>query len=220
VKIPHDRWPRLLALAAHELRTPAGVVSGYTRMLLQGRAGELAGPQRALLETADRSNDRLAELVAQMSDLARLEDGTAPLALSVGDLAAVLASPGEPTALPTPVAPFPPVKLSLDASRVRRAFAALAALHRRKGASDPVMAARAGAGSIWLAVGAADAAAEGLAAPADGLEPFDDLQGGLGLELALARAVVEGHGGAIFTRSGAAPQHEVTVIRLPLAEAP
>jgi len=220
VKIPHDRWPRLLALAAHELRTPAGVVSGYTRMLLQGRAGELADPQRVALEAADRSNARLASLLAQMSDLAHLEDGTTLLAPAPVDLASVLASSDGAAAMPTPVPPIPSARLSLDATRVGHALGAIAALHRRKGASDPALTARADAGSLWLAIGAADAAVAALAAGEADLRPFDDLQGGLGLELTLARVVVEGHGGAIFTRPGPEPAREVSVIRLPLAEAP
>lgn len=218
MKIPHHRWPQLLALAAHEMRTPAGVVSGYTRMLLQGRAGELADGQRSVLEAADRSNARLAALLAQMSDLARLEDGTLRLAPAMVDLATTLASRDAPAAMPTPVPPLPPALLSVDAARLRDALAAIAALHRRKGVGVPALAARTDDASLWLAVGAADAAAGALGVVEAALEPFDDLQGGLGLELTLARVVVEEHGGAIYARPGAEPEHEVTVIRLPLAE--
>ena len=219
MKIPHDRWPRLLALAAHELRTPAGVVSGYTRMLLQGRAGGLPDAQRAMLEAAGRSNDRLAELLDQMSELAHLEDGSATLATTAIDLAA-LASPADPAAPgPTVLPPLPAARLRADAARLRRALGATAALHRRKGTAEVALAARADEDALWLAVGAADAARDAVTAAPAALEPFDDLEGGLGLELTLARVVVERHGGAIFTRPGPGPDRQVTVIRLPLAEA-
>ena len=211
----------MLALAAHELRTPAGVVSGYTRMLLQGRAGDVPDAQRSMLEAADRSNTRLAELLAQMSDLAHLEDGTITLAPAAIDLAAALA-PSADMAAPGPIAlpPVPVVRLRADAPRLRRALVAIAALHRRQGPPEAAVAARAEAGALWLAVGAADAARDAVAEAATGpLEPFDDLAAGLGLELVLARVVIERHDGAIWTRPGPGPDRQVTVIRLPLAEA-
>ena len=56
-------------------------------------------------------------------------------------------------------------------------------------------------------------------AAAGTLEPFDDLRAGLGLELMLARVVIERHDATIWTRPGPGPDRQVTVMRLPLAEA-
>src|SRR6476469_10669302 len=72
-----DRWPRLLSLSVHEFRTPMTVVAGYIRMLLKDRAGALNDQQRRLLEEAEKSCARLSALLAEMSDLSSLEDGSA-----------------------------------------------------------------------------------------------------------------------------------------------
>src|SRR5918992_4554714 len=85
------RWPKLLSLAVHEFRTPITVVAGYIRMLLKDRAGPLSDAQRRLLEEAEKSCGRLSALVAEMSDLANLEAGTAPLNRGDLDLQALLA---------------------------------------------------------------------------------------------------------------------------------
>ena len=69
----HNALPRTLSLAVHELRTPVTVVAGYLRMLLREQAGPLSDKQRKMLEEADRSCGRLGALVAEMSELGKLE---------------------------------------------------------------------------------------------------------------------------------------------------
>ena len=90
VRDPNVYWPKVLSLASHELRTPAGVVSGYGRMLLQSGADALTPAQRKLLEAADRSSARVADLLVQMSELARLASVGTPLAPQETDLAALV----------------------------------------------------------------------------------------------------------------------------------
>ncbi|HEX2344162.1 MAG TPA: histidine kinase dimerization/phospho-acceptor domain-containing protein, partial [Vicinamibacterales bacterium] len=89
--VPSDKaWPRLLSLAVHELRTPATVVAGYLRMLMKDRVGPLSDDQRRLVEEAEKSCGRISALLAEMSDLAHLELGDAPLTQQTVDLAVVL----------------------------------------------------------------------------------------------------------------------------------
>ena len=83
--------PRLLSLAVHELRTPVTVVAGYLRMLLREQGGPLTDKQRKMLEEAERSCTRLDSLVAEMSDLGKLESGDAALARQDVDIAGLLA---------------------------------------------------------------------------------------------------------------------------------
>src|ERR1044071_7421858 len=82
--------PRVMSLAVHELRTPCTVVSGYLRMLLREQGGPLSDKQRKMLEEAERSCSRIAALVAEMSELGKLEGGDLPLSIQEFDLAAVL----------------------------------------------------------------------------------------------------------------------------------
>src|ERR671913_107650 len=84
------KWHRLLSLSVHEFRTPMTVVAGYIRMLLKDRAGPVSDQQRRLLEEAEKSCVRLSALLAEMSDVAALEAGTAPFNRSSVDLRALL----------------------------------------------------------------------------------------------------------------------------------
>ena len=68
-----DLFPRTMSLAVHELRTPVTVVAGYLRMLLREQAGPLSDKQRKMLEEADKSCARLGAIVAEMSELGKLE---------------------------------------------------------------------------------------------------------------------------------------------------
>ena len=85
------KWPKLLSLAAHELRSPLTVVGGYIRMLLKDRAGPLTEQQRRLMEEAEKSCGRLSMLVSEVSELAHLESGKAAFNRSSVDVRTVLA---------------------------------------------------------------------------------------------------------------------------------
>ena len=56
----------LIALLSHELRTPLTVISGYSKLLLSERAGELSDDQRRYLEQSSRSCDRLNSFVLDL----------------------------------------------------------------------------------------------------------------------------------------------------------
>src|SRR5258708_14091831 len=85
--VPVDpRWAKILSLSVHECGTPMTVVAGYIRMLLKDRAGPLSDQQRRLLEEAEKSCARLAALLTEATDLANLENGSAPLNRQTTDL--------------------------------------------------------------------------------------------------------------------------------------
>jgi signal transduction histidine kinase len=71
----------LLALASHQLRTPATVVKQYLGILLQNYGGEITEQQRAILETAYESNERQLEIANQFLSAARLDSGRIRLKL-------------------------------------------------------------------------------------------------------------------------------------------
>src|SRR6478672_5905738 len=84
------QWSRLLSLSVHEFRTPLTVVAGYVRMLLKDRAGPVTDQQRKLLEETEKSCGRLTALLAELSDLARLEGGSVKFNRQPADLRAML----------------------------------------------------------------------------------------------------------------------------------
>jgi signal transduction histidine kinase len=58
----------LIALLSHELRTPLTVISGYIKLLLSGRAGELTEEQGQFLEESRKSCQRLNYFVTDLLD--------------------------------------------------------------------------------------------------------------------------------------------------------
>src|SRR5262245_41615082 len=85
-----DRYIQLLSLAVHEFRTPIGIVGGYLRML-QRSPEELRETQREMIDEAEKSCARLVALIAEMSDIGKLDAGLIPLARQPLDVFALVA---------------------------------------------------------------------------------------------------------------------------------
>lgn len=222
------KWPRLLSLSVHEFRTPITVVAGYIRMLLKDRAGPLSEPQRRLLEEAEKSCGRLSALVAEMSDLANLEAGTAALNRGDVDLQALLAD----TVAALPGAHDPEKRVDLapdgsgqvvsgDAARLRTAFTSLlTALRRELVTSDTLYVRqerRSGGGrdECWIAFGDREQIDRLKRSDAAALQTFDEWRGGCGLSLAIARRIFDAHGGRIWSAGDGAKT--AAIVMLPCA---
>lgn len=225
---PDPKWPRLLSLSVHEFRTPITVVAGYIRMLLKDRAGPLSDPQRRLLEEAEKSCGRLSALVAEMSDLANLEAGTAPLNRGDVDVPALLADivaglPGVPDReLRVELAPSANGKaVSGDSARLKTAFAALLTALRRELVTSDTLYVRQetrnehGRDECWIAIGDREQIERLARLDAASLQTFDEWRGGCGLSLAIARRIFDAHGGGVW--SGCDEAKTAAVVRLPYA---
>jgi signal transduction histidine kinase len=70
-----DAKDELLALASHQLRTPATGVKQYVGMLREGFSGELDPSQRQLLDKAYESNERQLTTINEMLFVARADAG-------------------------------------------------------------------------------------------------------------------------------------------------
>jgi signal transduction histidine kinase len=77
---------RLLGNIAHDIRTPATVVRGYLRMLLDGRVGPIDPAQRECLELAASGAAKLAALGAQVEEAANVFASLAAQRLDLRDL--------------------------------------------------------------------------------------------------------------------------------------
>jgi len=64
-----------LATVSHELRTPLTSVIGYSEMLLDGLAGDLAPEQREYVQTIMEKGETLLKLITSLLDLGRIESG-------------------------------------------------------------------------------------------------------------------------------------------------
>ena len=83
---------RFFADVSHEFRTPLTLVLGPLEDLLSGLHGEMAEPARRQVELARRSAARVLELINQILELARLEAGRTPLRARPLDLGAFVES--------------------------------------------------------------------------------------------------------------------------------
>jgi signal transduction histidine kinase len=226
--IPVTRqYAQLLALASHELRTPVSVVSGYLRMLQRDSAQPLSDRHRKMVDEAEKACGHMMALLEDLSELAKLDDGRAPLCQDTFDLFTVL----QQIAATTTEAADRGVRLTLrgeergaevrgDRERLRRAFSAFfrAVLREQLDATQVVALCRLPCDSSALVVVAQEAEIE---MAVDGPRaPFDEKRGGLGLALPLARRIVECHGGHVWTpagHDGAAAARSAILVSLPLA---
>ncbi|HSC29298.1 MAG TPA: HAMP domain-containing sensor histidine kinase [Vicinamibacterales bacterium] len=221
------RWPKLLSLTAHEFRTPLTVVAGYVRMLLTERAGPVSPQQRRLLDEAEKSCARLSALLAELSELSRLEADTAAVSGRVIELRPLLAE--ALSGLPALPDRDVPVELSTgegearvhgDPARLKAALTAVIAAMRREliGCDRLIVRERVrvqgGSAAAWIAIGDPRRIDALVTADPTALTTFDEWRGGCGLSLVLARHILTAHHGTIWSpvddrRAGA-------VISLPL----
>ena len=76
-------FPRLVSLAAHDLRTPLATIHGFAQTLV--RMGDLGEPKQRYMEMIDRAALQLAELLDELGVAARIEGGRYEPALQRAD---------------------------------------------------------------------------------------------------------------------------------------
>jgi len=72
-----------VGVAGHELKTPINVIRGYTGLIEEELAGELTGPQRAILDGIAEQTRSMTRMVSRLMDISRLESGAYALAVEV-----------------------------------------------------------------------------------------------------------------------------------------
>lgn len=208
----------LLTVVAHELRTPATVIHGYTKLLLAEKVGPLGSEQRHFLEEAAKSCQRLNAFIGNLLEASRQAAHDSPLEVHEGYLTPTLDGVAgflkpllearelriEVEVAEATLVRFDPVRLeqvltNLLANAIRYAPAGSAI----RVAARPVRV----DGLAWVEVSVSD---EGSGVAAGDEEriflPYvragaDRAAGGLGLGLSICKRIVEAHGGAIHVRS-------------------
>ena len=220
-------YPQLLSLAVHELRSPASVVSGYLRMLQQpDPESPLSERQHKLVSEAEKSCARIVALIAELSEVAKLDAGTATVNEGAFDLfarlpnVAGLVHESEDRGVRLAVTgDADGATLTGDLTRVDTAFQAFfRAVLREQPASCTVVAERRrvsidGGSSAVVIIAESSVVLQAYNAPrAD----MDDARGGLGLALPIAARVIERHRGAVW--SPALSNVAAIIVSLPIAE--
>lgn len=213
----------------HELRTPITVASGYLRMLLKEQAGPITDKQRKMLEEAEKSCARIGALIAEMSELGKLEAGDVTVPSVPFDLAALIASlassmhDGEDRGVRLDVRATGSVMVSGDRTRLAAALTALMHAALRERGEPGVIVVECSTfpdtHHAWAIVTIGDeTVTPSLAGAARATPPaFDEWRGGLGLALPVGRRVIEAHGGTLWSAPGDTPRAG-SALRLPLAK--
>jgi signal transduction histidine kinase len=81
---------RFLGVAAHDLRSPLGTLRGYIHLLRRGTHGEMPGGAQETLERMDRACKTMLRLIEDFLDASVIESGRLELARRSIDLAAYL----------------------------------------------------------------------------------------------------------------------------------
>ena len=220
----------LVSTVSHELKTPLTSIRMGLHLLLEERIGSLNTKQTELMLAAREDSERLLKIINDLLDLARLESNTAQrtfqkiypktlIASVVQDLEPTveahgsrLKSDSEPDLEP----------VAVDVQQIRHVFSNLvsnAAKHSQPGSEILVRAKRSGEGIRFSVIDRGNGIP--LEYQSKIFERFFRIpgteRGGVGLGLAIAREIVQNHGGAIGLESRSGEGSEF-YFDLPLAE--
>jgi signal transduction histidine kinase len=211
----------LIAMLSHELRTPLTVITGYSKLLLSEREGELSDEQRRYLEESRKSCQQLNDFVSDLLDAPHNQSGILSLSLEERPIVPSIRSVMQfflplleekslKIQLDAPV-DVPPARL--DPERIQQVLTNLlgnAVKYTKAGSSiDIAVRQVAGGSGPMIEISVLD---DGPGIASEDMqrifEPYvrgtgEGRKGGVGLGLAICRRILEAHGGEI--RAEAAP---------------
>ncbi len=129
-------FPRLVSLAAHDLRTPLATIHGFAQTLV--RAGDLGEPKQRYLEMIDSAALQLAELLDEFGVAARIESGRYEPALQAVDTLDLARGAAEQLGEERVVVSGEGAEVQLDVEAIQRGIAALAQAALRHGGLEQI----------------------------------------------------------------------------------
>ena len=212
----HDDMKRgLVSTVSHQLKTPLTSIRMAVHLLLEENVGALTEKQAELLLAAREDSDRLNGILDDLLDISRIESGKVPMSFAHVSPQAIAAEAAEHFAaafqdngisLQTAVPGNLPEVIA-DAARMVHVFDNLLsnALKHTPAGGSVTMSARADEEKIIFSV-----SDTGAGIPREYLNnifdqffrvPGQQARAGAGLGLAIAREIVEAHGGSITVES-------------------
>jgi len=216
-ELPERKRARFLGALGHDLRNPLNSVTGFSDMLLGRVAGDLNAEQERSVRTIRAAAERLLRLVSTVVDQARMEAGTLRLQQQwvspqelVTEAIGFVRSRVDDTSVVGGVSEGLP-RVFVDRHRTVQALVSLTVLVIRSSETDiairvaPPRRDQAGKGFVQFDLMASlkDATGDTLAI-VEKLERPLSRSDALGLEVAVARSVIETQGGRIWTEAGTA----------------
>lgn len=216
----NDLKNRFLGMAAHDLRNPIGAIVSYVQLFRDGLVGDVTAQQSRMLENMGRAGHGMLELIDDLLDLSAIESGRLDLAPTevvlepylreIADMQAMLAS-AKSIRIALDLAEAP-VQWRFDGKRVAQVLGNLlsnAVKFSHPGTQVIVRVAREGGNAAALLVEVSD---QGQGIPEEEISKlFSEFsrastrptsgEHSTGLGLAIARRIVEAHGGRIWVTS-------------------
>ena len=215
----------LLHLLGHELRSPAGVLIGYLRMLQEGRVTSEADrlrmyeKMRAALSRVAGLGDAVSQLTSWIEPRERVAVLTDARELIDRSVTAACTALDRPIDAQLAVAPGEARISVLDIRALEAAVTSVIQGTAREAGDSPVAVrasvARRRERTVEVIVGPqARVEAEGFSLSDQAVGPFSVARGGMGLSLVLAIAVLEAHAAQVWCIGGA---QSLAAVRLPVA---
>jgi signal transduction histidine kinase len=129
-------FPRLVSLAAHDLRTPLATIHGFAQTLV--RMGDLGEPKQRYMEMIDRAALQLAELLDELGVAARIEGGRYEPALQPADTLELACGTAELLGEERVAVSGRGVEVQVDVEATQRGVSALAQAALRYGGLEQI----------------------------------------------------------------------------------
>jgi signal transduction histidine kinase len=206
----------MLSVVSHELKTPLTSIRMGVHLLLEERLGALTNDQGEILSTIQSDSDRLQQIIENLLDMGRMESGAGVMDLKPHTVNEIVTDSTEPfvsafrdrgVELHTEIPAEIPAIL-VDPARIRHVFSNLisnALKHTPPGGQVRITAAGLGGDRVQIVV-----ADTGSGIPSQYLDrvfdrffrvPGQTGATGAGLGLAIAKEIIELHGGGISVTS-------------------
>jgi len=226
-ELADQRKDEFMAALAHELRNPLAPIRNSVELL------KLSGAKPDIIDIMQRQVNHLVRLVDDLMEISRMTRGRITLRKEIVPLAAVIEAAVEMSRpliearghTLTVDLPSETVPVEADRTRLTQIFSNLlnnAANYTDSGGSIAIRGRREG-GQVAVAV-----SDTGIGIPAEALStvfemfaqvspPARNAQSGLGIGLALARGLVEQHGGTLTAASEGSGKGSQFTVRLPVS---
>ncbi|HHY47999.1 MAG TPA: GAF domain-containing sensor histidine kinase [Firmicutes bacterium] len=205
-----------VSIMAHELRTPLTSTRAYTQLLLQARLGDISPRQKEALEVIERNILRMARIINDILDMARIREGRLVLTKQVVNLCDVVNSVIQEV---TPLADARKIRIEVavltditgtwDKDRIQQVFLNLLDNAIKFTPPEGRIVIRARIVGDFVQAEVSDNG-KGISRKklARIFEPFPNVDirerepgAGMGLGLSICKGIVEAHGGRIWVES-------------------